>query len=704
MKRAEAIKRLRILRAELDRHRYLYYVLDAPEISDAAHDALKNELEALETAFPDLITSDSPSQRVGEKASGSFPKVRHSAPMLSLFDSFSEDEMIAWEERTRKILDAGVSRPIDYHAELKMDGLAISLLYHQGRLVRGATRGDGQVGEDVTANVRTIASVPLQLRLPSAAELRAGGFSKDACARIQQALTSGDIEVRGEAIITEATLKRLNEENGKMGKPLLANARNAAAGAIRQLDPAVTAGRGLDFYAYAIPTDFGLVKHSAEHELAKLLGFRSLAANRLSHGLTELIAFHHTWEKNRGKLPFECDGVVAVVDDMSLWPKLGVVGKGPRYMMAYKFANEQATTRLNSVTWQIGRSGILTPTAHVEPVLVKGVVISNATLHNYDEIKRLGVRIGDTIIIERAGDVIPKIIGVLSKLRAGTEKAIRPPVRCPMCGSRVVREEGEVAFRCLNANCYAVNVRRLEHWASKNAMDITGLGPKVVEQLMQAGLISTPVDFYRLGKGDLLALERFGEQSADKLLAAIAASQTCDLGRFIFALGIPHIGEESARLLAGHFRAQAAERRVPLKTPADLAMLAASATDGELAALPDIGPIVSCSVIAWFAVRGNIQLLQELAAQEMTFSLPRAIKAAVAFAGQTFVLTGSLQHYTRADAKAKIVEKGGSVSGSVSARTAAVIAGADPGSKLEDARRLGIAVWTEDEFSKKLTS
>lgn len=704
MTRQQAAKRMEQLRAELDRHRYLYYVLDAPEISDAAHDGLKNELEALERQYPDLVTPDSPTQRVGEKASGAFPKVRHATPLLSLFDAFSPEEMRAWEERTRKLLGKRLpaKRGIEYHAELKMDGLALSLIYRSGLLQRAATRGDGQVGEDVTANVRTIASVPLRLRQPSERELRKLGLSAETIKRIGRSLGDGLIEVRGEAIMTEATLKRLNTNYAKAGKPLLANARNAAAGSIRQLDPAITAERQLDFYTYAIPTPLGITEHAQEHGLAQLLGFKSLAANRVCPDLESLLAFHAGWEKKRAKLPFECDGVVAVVNDMALWPDLGVVGKGPRYMTAYKFANEQATTKLNSVTWQIGRSGILTPTAHVEPVRVKGVVISNATLHNFDEIERLGIRLGDTIIIERAGDVIPKIIGVLPKLRDGSQKPIRPPKRCPICGSPVERVSGEVAFRCLNRACYAVTLRRLEHWASKNALDIAGLGPKVVEQLVRAGLVSTPADFYRLTKDDLLALDRFAELSAVNLIAAIGASRRCDLGRFLFALGIPHIGEESARLLADFFWERSAKVRQPLVRPSDIGRLAAQLGRAELSALPDIGPVVSASIASWFSAKLNQALLQDLSDLGMEFTVRPKRAAEQIFAGRHFVLTGTLASLTRSEAKSTIQSRGGSVSGAVSSRTDYLVAGADPGSKLAEAERLGVTVWTEEEFLRQL--
>lgn len=704
MDKATAHSRIIKLREELEHHRYAYYVLDAPEISDAAHDALKNELEDLERRFPDLITPDSPTQRVGAKASGAFPKLRHATPMLSLFDAFGSEEMVAWETRTRKIV-AEHNRElgaIEYHAELKMDGLAISLLYEKGILKRAATRGDGQVGEDVTANVRTIRSVPLRLRRPTVKELRSYGLSAESIELVGSAFEKGRIEVRGEAIMTEATLKKLNARYAKEGKALLANARNAAAGSIRQLDPAITASRQLDFYCYALATDFNLARHSQEHALAAAFGFRSLEANKVCHDLNELLAFHDRWEKKRSALPFECDGVVAVINDMSLWKTLGIIGKGPRYMMAYKFANEQATTKLLGVSWQLGRSGILTPTAQLDPVRVKGVMISNATLHNFDEIERLGLKIGDTVIVERAGDVIPKIIGTFPKLRTGRERAVKAPTHCPICGGAVVRLEGEVAYRCLNPNCYAVNLRRLEHWASKNALDIVGLGPKVVEQLMRAGLVTTPADFYSLTKGQLLELDRFAELSADNLLAAIARSKNPELERFIFALGIPHIGEESARLLAAFFQDRALVAQGSLESPDDLVVVATSQDEAALTDLPDIGAVVSASIAQWFREASHLRLLHRLSQLGFTFKARRKITAKGFFADKVFVLTGSLSSLTRSEAKSTIKQLGGSVAATVSKRTDYVIAGDDPGGKLAEAQRLNIKILSEREFLKQL--
>lgn len=700
MNKDEANKRIIKLRAEINRHNYLYHVLDKPEISDAALDSLKNELQALENKFPDLITPDSPTQRVSGKALAKFPKVRHSAKMLSLFDAFSEAEMREWENRLLKILPVKQGRAaLSYYAELKMDGLAVSLLYRKGKLVRGATRGDGQVGEDVTANLKTIEAIPLLLRIPNEAELNKLALKKEA-KKILQVVLNGEIEIRGEAIMTEATLKKLNTLYAKEGKPLLANARNAAAGSIRQLDPKKTAERGLDFYCYDIATELGIEYHDQEHELAKLLGFKSLNANARCSNLDELISFHHRWEKNRAKLPFECDGVVAVVNDTRLWQTLGIVGKGPRYMMAYKFANEQATTKLLDVVWQVGRSGILTPTAKLAPVRVKGVTISNATLHNFDEIKRLQIKIGDTVIVERAGDVIPKIVGLLPKLRTGQEKIIGAPKLCPICGSKVVKVESEVAYRCINKNCYAVSLRRLEHWASKSAFDIEGLGPKIIEQLVKAGLVTNPADFYLLTKDDLLGLERFADISAANTIAAIAKAKRPTLEKFIYALGIPHVGEETAIVLAKALLSWAKKK---INRPDELNGLIKNLDSSDFETLPDIGAKVAESIKTWFDNPAQIELLKKLTAIGLLFS-PSAVGQAGPLSGRSFVLTGTLSGLTRAEAKATIRRQGGEISESVSAKTNFVVVGENPGSKYETAKKLGVSVLTEKEFLKLIAS
>jgi len=701
MTKKEAIQRIKKLRTEINRHNYLYHVLDKPEISDAALDSIKNELAKLETQFPDLITSDSPTQRVSGKALSKFPKVKHSVRMLSLADAFSEEEIKDWEDRTIKILqEKGVPmKDLSYYAELKMDGLAASLIYRKGELIRGATRGDGQVGEDVTANLRTITSIPLALRVPTEAELKKIGLAKES-KDILDHIMKGEVEIRGEAIMTNAVLAKLNKMYAKEGRALLANSRNAAAGSIRQLDPKMTAERELDFYCYDIATDLGIRYHDQEHELAKLLGFKSPVANARCANYDELIRFHHSLEKKRSKLAFECDGVVAVVNDTSLWDMLGIVGKGPRYMIAYKFANEQATTKLLDVVWQVGRTGILTPIARLAPVPVKGVVISNATLHNFDEINRLKIKIGDTVIIERAGDVIPKIIGVLEKLRDGSEKTIKAPIICPICGNKVVKVEGEVAYRCLNKNCYAVNLRRLMHWASKSAFDIEGLGPKIIEQLLKAGLISDPADFYSLTKNDLLGLERFAEISATNTIAAIASAKNPSLEKFIYALGITHVGEETAIVLS---RALVAWSKKKILKTTDLIGIFKTIKHSDLETLPDVGVKVAASIVEWFANQSHQIFLHKLNDAGLTLTPPLAAQKGI-FSGQSFVLTGSLESLTRDEAKATIRRLGGEISESVSAKTSYVIVGEKPGSKYETAKKLGVRTLSENEFIKLVRS
>ncbi len=701
MKYSEAAKRIEKLRQEINRHNYLYHVLDTPEISDAALDSLKNELQKLEQEYPALITSDSPTQRVSGKSLEKFEKVNHTSPMISLFDAFSEEDMNDWETRNKKIVSSSNKsiKDFEYYSELKMDGLAIALHYQSGVLWQAATRGDGQVGENVTANIRTIASIPLRLRIPTAVEFQKIGISKSNQKKIISALEQGNFEVRGEIIMTEKMLEKLNKKYAAAGKPLLANARNAAAGSVRQLDPAITAERKLDFYVYGLSgLDFD--SHHLEHEVAALLGFKILRENKLCKNLREVLAFHHYWEKHRERLPFECDGVVAVINQIALWQTLGVVGKGPRYMMAYKFAAEQGTTVVREVVWQIGRTGVLTPIAKVEPVRIKGVMISNTTLHNLDEIRRLNLKLGDTVIIERAGDVIPKIISVVTKLRNGKEKKINPPLRCPMCGSAVTQISGEVAIKCLNRTCYAVNLRRLIHWTSKSALDIPGLGPKIIEQLVQGGLVQDPADFYRLQKDALLSLERFAEISANNVIQAISDHKHIPLARFLYALGIFHIGEESAFLLATHVPEWAKKQDRKVQTPFDVGNIFFHLSKQVLEQLPDIGGVVSTSVYEWFRDPLHRTFLKELTEVGVTIEMPKKIIQKSAFVGKTFVLTGSLISLTRDEASTIIRERGGSVSGSVSKQTDYVVAGSEAGSKLDKAKRLGVTILSEQQFSK----
>jgi len=541
MNKQEAKKRIEKLRREINHHRYLYHVLDKIEISDAALDSLKNELEKLEQQYPDLITSDSPTQRVGGKALEKFRKVEHFLPMVSLHDAFSEEEMRDWEERIQKLVPG---KKLDYYAELKMDGLAVSLIYENGIFVRGATRGDGKIGEDVTNNLKTIEAIPLKLELKTISN---------------KPLAISRIEVRGEVIMTKKVFEELNKKYKKEGKPLLANPRNAAAGSVRQLNPEITAERKLDCYIYGLASDSGQKTHEQEHLIAKNLGFKTIKFNKYCRNLGEVVEFHNYWVKHKENLPYYCDGVVVTVNNLFLHEKLGVVGKGPRYIMAYKFAGEEATTIVEDIVVQVGRTGALTPVAHLKPVPVGGVTISRATLHNENEIERLGLKIGDTVIVRRAGEVIPDIVKVLPKLRTGKEKSFHMPKKCPICESDVERREisdkkgVSAAYYCVNKNCFAQNRRRLAHFASKGAMDIVGLGPKIIDLLIKEGLASSPADFYELKEGDLVPLERFAEKSAANLIEAIDKSKKISLAKFIYALGILHVGEETADLLAKEF-------------------------------------------------------------------------------------------------------------------------------------------------------
>lgn len=666
LSKAEAKKRLEKLRREINRYRYLYHVLDRSEISDAAHDSLKHELDELERKHPDLITPDSPSQRVAGEPLKEFKKVRHSAPMLSLNDAFSEEEFLAWEERIRKLLPRDIN--LDYFAEIKMDGLAVALAYRDGILVQGATRGNGQVGEDVTQNLKTIEAIPLKLSL-------------DRLTEKQRLMARHEVEVRGEVYMSTAVFEKLNEIQEKRHQPLFANPRNAAAGSIRQLDPKITASRQLDFYAYDLVTDLGQKTHQESHELVQLLGFKQDKNNEYCRNSAAALAYYRKMEKLRPKLPYQMDGIVVNVNDPDVFRRLGVVGKAPRGAIAFKYPAEQATTVVEDVIVQVGRTGALTPVAVLKPVQVAGSTISRATLHNEDEIKRLDVRIGDTVIIQKAGDVIPDIVQVLPKLRSSQERHFHFPKKCPVCGSSVVRRKGEAAHYCTNARCFARAKERLYHFASKAAFDIDGLGPKIIDLLWDNGLIRDPSDIFQLTSDDVKPLERFAEKSAANLIEAINQARQIILARFIYGLGIRHVGEETAINLAERFGS-------PEKIMA--------AEKEELLAVPDVGEVVADSIFDFFCREENRRLIQKLLKNGVRIINPRRHSAALA--GKTFILTGTLASLSRAEAKAKIRAAGGDISGSVSSKTDYVVAGFVPGSKLQKAEKLNIAVLSEEEF------
>ncbi len=699
-KKKQAKKRIEKLKEEINHHRYLYHVKDTQVISDAALDSLKQELEGLETLYPDLITPDSPTQRVGGEALDKFRKVEHSENMLSLFDAFSREDMRDWEARLKKLAP---DLPLHYFCELKLDGLAIALRYQKQRFALAITRGDGRVGEDISSNIKTVESVPLRLRLPETKELRSLGFDRTAAGSIRKIALEDELEIRGELVMPYQAFKDLNKKFEQAGKPRLANPRNAVAGTVRQLDPKIVADRTLEFYGFELLGNLGLVSQEQKVGLLDLLGIKVLGENKSCFGLEEVFQFRDYWVNNKHKLSFGTDGVVVKVDRVKYWSVLGVVGKAPRYMIAYKFPAEQVTTKVKNVSWQVGRTGVLTPTALLEPVQVGGVTVSRASLHNQDEIDRLQIKIGDTVILERAGDVIPKIVSVLDNLRTGQEKTIKVPQTCPRCDSRVFRKKGEVAYRCSSSDCYAVNKESLVHWVSKPGVDIVGLGEKVVEQLMRAGLVNSISDFYRLKKGDLLSLERFSHKAATNLLQAIENSKVITLSRFIYALGIPYIGQETSFLLAKKVVTDLSlsQDRISIL---EIRKYFSRLSPADLEAIPDIGPVVAGSFCSWFSEEKNLLVLEEL--DKLGVVLSPDIKAGRDekgdVEGKNFVLTGSLSGLTREDAKNKIKKLGGKVSSTVSKNTDYLVLGTDPGSKYDKAKDLGVVIIDEEQFKKIL--
>lgn len=664
MTKAEAKVRLVKLRQEINHHRYLYHVLDKQEISDAALDSLKHELVQLEQQYPELVTPDSPSQRVAGKPLDKFRKVRHRYQILSIEDAFSMEEVHDWQERNEKLLGEKIR---GYFGELKMDGLAMVLTYERGSLIEAVTRGDGQVGEDVTSNVRTIESVPLSLELSGSVPAL--------------------VEVRGEVVITKQELERINKIQQARGLPAFANPRNLAAGTIRQLDPKVTVGRRMDFYAFELLTDLGQRTHQEVHELLRQFGFK---INPHCEPLANLAAAEHyvyNWEHKRKALPYQTDGVVLVVNDISQQRRLGSIGKSDRWMLAYKFPAEQATTRVVDIVVQVGRTGVLTPVAVLEPVRVAGTTVSRATLHNQDEVKRLGVRVGDTVIVEKAGDIIPDVVQVLTKLRSGKERAFKMPTKCPVCHSPVVHKPGEVAVYCSNTSCFAVSREKLYHFVSRAAFDIQGLGPKILDQLLEAGLIKDAADLFTLTAGDLEPLQRFAERSAQKLVEALANHTRVSLSRFINALGIRHVGEETAELMAQHFGSL--EK-----------FLVASMN--ELQSIDGVGPVVAESVAAFLKDAEQREFVKKMLRVGVVVQAQRIAQGPLQ--GRTFVLTGGLTSLTRDQAKQAIRAAGGRVASDVSAATSYVVAGEDPGSKLTRAKKLGVPVLTEAEFRRLVQS
>jgi DNA ligase (NAD+) len=666
----EAKKRIEKLRKEIQHHDYLYYVLDKPEISDAVYDSLKRELIELEKQFPEFITPDSPTQRVGGPPLKEFQKVKHKVPMLTLNDAFSEEEMRDWLKRIERLLSPTEFKNLDFFAELKMDGLATSLIYKNGILVRGATRGDGYTGEDITQNVKTIKCIPLRLRVEDLPKKY----------KIPE-----EIEIRGEIYMKKKDFQELNKEQKKRGEALFANPRNAAAGSVRQLDPKITAKRKLAFYGYDTISDFGQKTHQENHDIIRTLGVPENPLNRHCKSLEEVIKFHSEIAKKRESLPYEIDGIVVNVNDDFIFKKLGFVGRAPRGSIAFKFPGIQATTKIKDIIVQVGRTGKLTPVAILEPVRVGGVIVSRATLHNFDWLEKLGVKIGDTVIVQRAGDVIPEVLQVIPSLRTGKEKKFKIPQKCPVCGSKLIRKPGEVDFYCSNKNCFALRRRFLYHFVSKKAFDIVKLGPKIIDRFIEEGLISNAVDIFKLKKEDISSLFRFGEKSAQNIIDSIEKAKKIPLSRFIFALGIRHVGEETAVDLANYFGSIERLKKASLE---------------EINSIPDIGDVVAKSIYDFFRNKENLKLIDGLLKVGVKIIKPEKIETKLK--GLTFVFTGALKTMTRDEAKEKVRLLGGDVSSSVSRETDYVVAGESPGSKFEKAKKLGVKIISEEEFLKMI--
>jgi len=664
--REQAQRELSGLRCQIEYHNHRYYVLDDPEISDADYDRLMRRLLELESAYPDLVTPDSPSQRVGAEPLEAFGEARHELPMLSLDNAFSDDELAEFDRRCRERLDA---ERVHYVAEPKLDGLSLNLRYKDGVLVRGATRGDGTVGEDITANVRTIRSIPL---------------------RLNARRSPGLVEVRGEVVIRLRDFEALNARRADAGERPFANPRNAAAGSLRQLDPKLAAQRPLTFFTYGTGASDGDLADS-HWEILDLLsdwGFRVNGLVRRVTGMAACRDYYHELLESRDGLDYEIDGVVFKVDDLRQRESLGFTARAPRWAVAYKLPSREATTVVRSIEPSVGRTGVITPVANLAPVQVGGVTVTHATLHNEDEVRRKDVRAGDTVMVRRAGDVIPEIVSVVTEKRPRGARAWRMPTRCPVCDSEVMRLEGEAAHRCIGGlYCPAQRMGSIIHFASRRAMDIDGLGEKLVEQLVQTGLVNTVVDLFQLGRESLVELERMGEKSADNLLRSLDKAKSTSLARFLYALGISQVGEVTAQTLARHF--------------GDLDPLM-NADEETLVEVPDVGPVVARSIAHFFAQPHNREVIEDLRKAGVSWQPVEGATVDAVLAGRTFVLTGTLESMTRDEAKTRIEALGGKVTGSVSGKTDYVVVGEDPGSKRDKAESLGVKLLEERAFLELL--
>lgn len=662
--REEIKKEILRLRQEIEKHNYHYYVLDDPLISDAEYDRLFRRLLDIEKRNPEFVSSDSPSQKVGAPPLERFATVRHTLPMLSLNNANNQEEMEEFEERMRRFLKS--SEPIEYVVEPKIDGVAVELVYDQGRLIAGSTRGDGINGEEITLNLKTIRSIPLTLHRGKRSVPRR-------------------LEIRGEVFLSRASFQRLNREREEEGQPAFANPRNAAAGSLKQLDSTITAKRPLDIFCHGMGEVSGasFTTHAEFLQALKEWGLKPVSHFRICRSLREIFAYHQEMERRRDELPYEIDGLVIKVNSLELQRRLGEIARSPRWAIAYKFKPRQATTRILDIQPQVGRTGTLTPVASLEPVPVGGVTVKSASLHNMDEVERKDIRIGDTVVVERAGDVIPYVVQVIQGKRSGREKKFTMPKRCPVCGSSVYREEGEAAYRCAGLSCPAKLKESLKFFGSRAAMDIEGLGEKLIDQLVDRGLVKDIADLYNLKKDELAALERMAEKSAQNLLDALERSKDATLPRFLTALGIRHVGESTSKLLADHF--------------GDLRSIMEAAEE-KLTEVREIGPEVAKSIARFFGQKENREVIEKLL--KSGIRLKKEPKRAGRLSGSTFVLTGTLEKLSRSEAQQRIEALGGRVVSNVSRNTDYVVVGSDPGSKLKKAKELGILILEEDEFFK----
>ena len=665
----EASKEIERLREKIRRHEYLYYVADDPEIEDAAFDKLMIQLKKLEAENPKLLTADSPTQRVGGAPREGFQAVQHVTPMVSLDNAFSLEELAQFDRRVRELTGR---EKIEYIAEHKFDGLSMSLLYEKGTLVRAVTRGDGTTGEDVTPNVKTIRSIPLSV---DSALLKKTGLPTN-------------FEVRGEAIMTRKAFEYLNEQQEALGGKLFKNPRSAAAGAVRVLDPSITASRRLGFFAYYLLVNGRPAKkrHSESLEALASLRFQASEDWELCDGIEKVERYINRWDSGRAKLPYEIDGIVVKVNEINLQNELGFTSKAPRWAIAYKFTAQQQTTLLKEIQVSVGRTGVLTPFAVFEPVEIGGVTVVKSTLHNMDEVERLGVHAGDTVLVERAGDVIPHVLKVVK--HGKEEIPFVMPAKCPVCGNRVHRAEGEVAYRCVNVSCPARRRESFLHFAGRHAMNIDGLGEKIVVQLIEHNLVKDFADLYKLDLETLAGLERMAEKSAQNLIDEIAASKKNSLARLIYALGIRFVGERTGQLLADHFGSMAK---------------LAEATTEDLEGVHEVGPKVAEGILEFFSETANRKLVERLRAAGVNMEAVRQAPKSAKLAGMTFVFTGTLANRSREEAEALVASHGGKPGSSVSKKTSYVVVGADPGSKFDKAKSLGVEILDEAQFEKLLS-